>query len=277
MSIEQIKLVETQAAPRPGVGFILRPVRGLLGQASVVVAVFVVWESAVRSFGLRPDLLPAPSRVFQAGWNDRERLWTHAEYTLIEVAIGVCAAFVVAGLMATFLDFFPKTSKPILSLFVGAQAIPVVAIAPLVVIWFGFGLLPKILLILLVTFFPLTIAALEGLNSADNEATRLLRSAGANRFQIYWHLRLPSALPFIFTGLRVVTSYAVSAAIFAEYVGSHRGLGIYLLITKNSLRTDLMFAAVMIAVAFSVALFMLTYLLEAIVAPWQRRQRKAAK
>jgi ABC-type nitrate/sulfonate/bicarbonate transport system permease component len=246
-------------------------------QLSVAVSVVALWELAVRVFHPRPDLLPAPSRVWSSGWADRTRLWDNLVPTLQETLIGLALAFVVAAVVAGILDFFPRIGQALLSLFVGAQAVPIVAVAPLMVIWFGFGMLPKVILIIVATFFPLTIAILEGLRSADGEATRLLRSLGANRFQVLWHLRLPSSLPFVFTGLRVVTSYAVTAAIFAEYVGSEQGLGIYLLLAKNSLRTDLVFAVVIVVVVCSVALFAATDALERLVAPWQRRQRRAVR
>jgi ABC-type nitrate/sulfonate/bicarbonate transport system permease component len=153
--------------------------------------------------------------------------------------------------------------------------VPVVAIAPLLVLWFGFGLAPKVLIVVLVTFFPVTIALLDGFAAASGEATDLLRSLGASRGQLFRKLRWPAALPSFFTGLRIAATYGVIGAVFGEYVGAYEGLGIWMQLSQNAFRTDLVFAAILLAAVLSVALFGLVVVLERLVIPWYSASRTA--
>jgi ABC-type nitrate/sulfonate/bicarbonate transport system permease component len=158
---------------------------------------------------------------------------------------------------------------------IASQTIPVIAIAPLMIIWFGFGLLPKVLLIVLVTFFPIVVALLDGFAATEPEAMDLLRTMGASRRQTFRLVRFPGALPHLFTGLRISATYAVLAAIFAEYVGAYHGLGIWMSQSKSSFRTDLVFGAIGICALISVTLFMLIAILARVVMPWHYAARKA--
>jgi ABC-type nitrate/sulfonate/bicarbonate transport system permease component len=151
---------------------------------------------------------------------------------------------------------------------VGSQTIPIIAIAPLMIVWFGFGLFPKVLVIVLVTFFPVVVALLDGFASTEQEAMNLLRTMGARKHQIFLHVRLPNAMPYFFTGIRISITYAVIAAIFAEYVGAYQGLGIWMELSKNAFRTDLIFAAILITAAISISLFLLTHVIARLVIPW---------
>jgi len=173
-------------------------------------------------------------------------------------------------------DFVPWLRRALVPLLVGSQTLPIIAIAPLMIIWFGFGLLPKVLVIILTTFFPVAIGLIEGFASADRDTGRLLASMGASRWQQFRYLRLPGAMPRFFTALRIGITYAVVAAIFAEYVGATSGLGIYMSMQKNSFRTDLVLAAVVVTAMLSITLFALTYLVERLVCPWYRRERGKA-
>jgi len=159
-------------------------------------------------------------------------------------------------------------------LLVASQTIPIIAIAPLMIIWFGFGLMPKIMVIALVTFFPVTVGLIDGFNLTDRDAANLLRSMGANRWKQFVYVRLPSALPSFFTALRIGIAYAVTGAIFAEYIGAREGLGIYMATMKNSFRTDLVLAAVAVTAFLSVGLFLLTYAAERLVIPWHSKERR---
>ena len=158
-------------------------------------------------------------------------------------------------------------------LLVASQTIPVVAIAPLFVIWFGFGLLPKVLIVVLVTFFPVTIALLDGFGRVEPEAMDLMRSMGATARQTFGKLRWPAALPSLFTGLRISVVYAVIGAIFGEYVGATQGLGIWMQLSQNSFRTDLVFAAILLTAIVSLVLYAAVGLVERAVVPWSFRDR----
>ena len=236
-----------------------------------MLLLLVAWQVAVQLTGVRPQILPSPLRVVQQGWLSRDDLTRHGLSTLGVTLIGFAVSLVVSWAVAMTVDFVPWLHRALVPLLVGSQTLPIIAIAPLMIIWFGFGLLPKVLVIVLATFFPVAIGLIEGFASADRETGRLLASMGASRWQQFRYLRLPGALPRFFTALRIGITYAVVAAIFAEYVGATSGLGIYMSMQKNSFRTDLVLAAVFMTAALSIALFLLTYVVERLVCPWNKR------
>lgn len=163
----------------------------------------------------------------------------------------------------------PRVRRALFPIFVISQTLPLVAIAPLVVLWFGFDLTPKIMLVALVTFFPMLAALVDGYEATDPEIEALLRSMGASRASVFRIARLPSTMPDFFAGLRISITYAVVAAIFAEYVGARAGLGIVILNAKNSYRPDLMLAAVVISSLLTLVLFAVTAVLQRIVLRWR--------
>lgn len=237
--------------------------------AVLVAGVLVgIWQVYVTVSGIRPQVLPSPARVVAEGWAHRSDIAGHAWSTLQVTLVGFAVSLAVAWALAIAVDFSPWLRRALVPLFVVSQTLPIIAIAPLMIIWFGFGLLPKILVIALVTFFPVAIGLLEGFAAADREAGSLLRSMGASRWQQFRYVRLPSALPRFFTALRIGITYAVVGAVFAEYVGATSGLGIYMSTQKNSFRTDLVLAAVIVTAALSLALYALTFVAERLIAPW---------
>ncbi|TQJ29988.1 ABC transporter permease [Microbacterium sp. SLBN-146] len=241
----------------------------------IVTIVLIAWEVAVNVFGLRPQVLPTPSRVVAQGLEQMDVIIPHALATLQVTLVGFSLSLVVAWILAIAIDFWMPLRRGLLPLLIASQTIPIIAIAPLMIIWFGFGLLPKVLVVALVTFFPIVVGLIEGFNKADHEASSLLRSMGAGRVKEFWYVRLPSALPSFFTALRISITYAVVGAIFAEYVGAQMGLGIYMSMQKNSFRTDLVLAAVAVTAILSIALYLSTFLLERLVIPWSFKERKA--
>ncbi|MGW6118342.1 ABC transporter permease [Nocardia sp. NPDC055165] len=244
----------------------------------VTVAVLVaVWQIYVITSGVRPQVLPSPVRVVEQGWAHRDEIATHAAATLQVTLIGFAVSLSAAWVLAVIVDFSPWLRRALVPLFVASQTVPIVAIAPLMIIWFGFGLLPKILVVALVTFFPMAIGLIEGFAAADRDAGALLRSMGASRVQEFRYVRLPSALPRFFTSLRIAITYAVVGAVFAEYVGASVGLGIYMSLQKNSFRTDLVLAAVLVTALLSIALYLTTFAVERLVAPWARAENRSRR
>ena len=238
----------------------------------VVVAVLLgAWQWAVTALDVPPQVLPSPWRVVEQGWANRAALWTNTLPTLQVTAVGFALSLVVGWLLAVVVDFSPWLRRALLPLMIASQTLPIIAIAPLMILWFGFGLLPKVLVIALVTFFPIVVGLVEGFSRTDREAANLLRSMGANRWAEFRYVRLPGALPSFFTALRIAVTYAVTGAIFAEYVGARSGLGIYMNLQKNSFRTDLVLATVGVSAVVTLALFALTFLVQRLVAPWIRR------
>ncbi|WP_440708106.1 ABC transporter permease [Herbiconiux sp. YIM B11900] len=241
----------------------------------IVALLVVIWEVGVSVAGVRPQVLPAPSRVVVEGLERADIIWGHTLSTLQVTLIGFAFSLIVAWIIAIAIDFSGVLRRGLMPLLVASQTIPIIAIAPLMIIWFGFGLLPKILVVALVTFFPIVVGLIEGFNKADRETSNLLRSMGAGRWKEFTFVRLPSAMPSFFTALRISITYAVVGAIFAEYVGAQSGLGIFMSTQKNAFRTDLVLAAVAVTAVLSITLYLLTFVIERLVIPWSFKERKA--
>jgi ABC-type nitrate/sulfonate/bicarbonate transport system permease component len=260
------------AAPQPG-----RSLRRAAPAVGLLVVLVLLWEAGVAVSGVSPVVLPAPSRVLGALWDFRDAAVRHTTTTLIEAAIGFAVAVALAVGAAIAMDRVAALRRALYPLLVGSQTIPIVAIAPLLVIWLGFGLAPKIVVIVLIAFFPIVVALLDAFAETPPEATDLLRTMGATERQTFGLLRWPAALPGLFTGLRIAVPYAVIGAVFAEYVGAVDGLGIWMQISQNAFRTDLVFAAVLITAVVSVGLFLLVGALERWLVPWGRGAHRASR
>jgi ABC-type nitrate/sulfonate/bicarbonate transport system permease component len=235
----------------------------------VLVAVLLaLWEAYVRLADVNPVLLPGPVRIVEALWTYRADALRHAVPTVIETLVGFGFAVVLAIAAAAAMDRAPVVRRAVEPILVTSQTIPVVAIAPLFLLWFGFGLAPKVLVVILVTFFPIVVALLDGLRSAPPEAEDLMRSYGATNGQAFRHLRWPTSLPALFTGLRISAVYAVIGAVFGEYVGAREGLGIWMQLSQNAFRTDLVFAAIVVTAALSLVLYAIVGALRRLVIPW---------
>jgi len=239
-----------------------------------VFAFLAVWEFYVDLSGIKPSILPSPWRILTQGWLNRQALLDNTWPTLGATLGGFALSLLFAFASSVLMDFVPFMRRALLPLFIVSQTLPLVAIAPLVVLWFGFGLLPKLLLVALVTFFPLLVALLQGYEATDRDITELLNSMKASRWRIFRLARLPSAMPFFFAGLRISITYAVVGAIFAEYAGAARGLGIYILNAKNNFRPDLVLAAVVVSALLTLGLFGLTLAVQRFVMPWQSPAEK---
>jgi ABC-type nitrate/sulfonate/bicarbonate transport system permease component len=236
----------------------------------LTAALVVSWQLYVTLAHVSLTVLPSPVQVVAAGWSDRQNLWDNTLPTIQETLLGFTLSITVGWLLAMICDFSTIARRAIEPLLVVSQTIPIVAIAPLFVIWFGFTTLPKVLIVALVTFFPITVSLLKGFATTPVEATNLLSSMGANSVQRFLRLRVPTALPFFFAGLRISITYAVVGAIFGEYVGAEYGLGIYMQLSKNSRRTDLVLAAVLVTAGLSLLLYLLVSIIERLTLVWER-------
>ena len=242
--------------------------RDRLPTVALVAGLLLAWEAYVRLAGVEPVVLPSPTRILGALWDYRDDAVRHALPTLLETVVGFLLAVLLAIVAAVLMDRTPVVRRAVEPLLVTSQTIPIVALAPLFLLWFGFGLLPKVLIVVLVTFFPIVVSLLDGFRTASLDATDLLRSYGATDWQAFRKLRWPIALPAFFTGLRISVVYAVIGAVFGEYVGAREGLGIWMQLAQNSFRTDLVFAAIVVTSAISLVLYWSVGLIRRVAIPW---------
>lgn len=238
----------------------------LIAAATLVLA----WEVYARFSGIDPTILPAPSRVAEQALLHRGALMENALPTIRATLFGFACSLVAAFAFSVLIDFSHPLRRALIPVFILSQTLPLVAIAPLVVLWFGFGLAPKVLLVAFVTFFPMLVALAQGYEATEDDIELLLHSMGASRWRAFLLARLPSALPYLFAGLKISITYAVVGAIFAEYAGAAKGLGIYILNAKNNFRPDLVLAAVGVSAGLTLILFGATVLVQRIAMPWER-------
>ena len=235
----------------------------------IVLGLFLIWELYVELSGIDRVTLPAPSRVLESGWRNRDLLAENSVITLQETVLGLAVSITLGVILALLIDALAPVRRGLYPLLVGSQTLPIVVIAPLFVLWFGFGITPKILVVTLYTFFPITVAFASGLAVVDTEAHMLMRTLGANRLQTLRLLQVPQALPYLFTGLRIAVTYAMVGALFAEWAGSTGGLGNYVLLMRNSFRTDMVLAAIFVIAVLSLGMFVLVGLIEKLVVRWR--------
>ena len=241
----------------------------------LVGSILLAWEAYCRIGAVSPVVLPAPSRIVEALWIARADALRHTLPTLGETLAGLAVSIGFAIAAAVIMDRFDSVRLAVQPVLVVSQTIPIVAIAPLLVIWFGFDLAPKVLVVVLVTFFPIVVALLGGFAATPADATDLMESFGASRGQVFWKLRWPGALPSLFTGLRIAVTYGVIGAVFGEYVGAYEGLGIWMQLSQNAFRVDLVFGAILVTAILSLALFGLVVVAERLLIPWHATARSA--
>jgi ABC-type nitrate/sulfonate/bicarbonate transport system permease component len=245
--------------------------------ALLVLLLLVCWQVATKLWQIQPWLLPSPLRIVLAGLEARDLLGPHVWQTLVETLVGFGLALVVGLSLALLIDFSATLRRAIYPLLVVSQTVPIIAIAPLLVIWFGYGILPKVLVVALVCFFPIVVSTADGLQAADPDLIALLQAMGATRRQVFLKVRLPGALPLAFSGVKIAITYSIIGAIIGEWVGASRGLGVFMLRSTNAFRTDWLFAAIAITSLLSVALFLVVTVLQRALLPWyytaQREER----
>lgn len=252
-------------------GWLLHQRRWLLTLLPAFICFFLllaIWQWYAMQPGVDTQLLPSPLFVWTVLVEDRDLLWSHMLVTLYETGLGFAMALGAGIFFATLMDFSSWLRRGIYPLLVMSQTIPFVAIAPLLVLWFGFGIFSKVILILLVCFFPITVALTDGLSATDPEALKLYRTFGAGRVRIFWSLRLPGAVPALFSGIRIAVSYSILSAIFSEYIGSTEGLGFYMQLNQRAFSTAGVIATVAVVSLLTASLFGITSLIERFVIPW---------
>ncbi|WP_410513223.1 ABC transporter permease [Paenibacillus sp. BR2-3] len=237
-----------------------------------VIFFLTIWQLSVSLFHIEDWILPSPADIARESSGNASGIWVHTLATLRLTLIGFPVGTGVGLVIALLLHLLPWAKRAFYPLLILSQNVPSIALGPLLVIWFGFGLLPKIVLITLVCFFPVAVAAMGGLAQSDRVMMNYMKMAGATKWQIFTKLELPSSLPSLFSGVKISATYAVMGAVVAEWIGADKGIGYYMLLQKSAYRTDRMFVAIVIIVLLSLVLFAIIALLEKWLVRWKPRR-----
>ena len=240
----------------------------------IVVCIIILWEGYVRIFDVQKWLLPAPSQIGVALFQDAGLLWRHTGVTVLEIVVGFGLALASGVLLATAIGMSRTLERALYPFIIASQTIPIIVIAPMLLIWVGYGLAPKVIVVALISFFPIVVNMVDGLASVDRDMIRLMRTLGANRWQIFLKVRVPASLPYLFSGVRVAIAVSVIGAVIGEWVGSSEGLGYLMLRSKPQFLTERVFAAIVILSALGVALFASVGIAERLAIPWWSATRR---
>src|SRR2546428_6695556 len=246
----------------------LRRLAGFGPALVLTLSLLALWELYVRADNVSVQVLPSPIAIIQALINNWGVIYDNTLQTLLETVLGLAIAAILGLLLAITLDISSWMRRAIYPLLITSQTIPIIALAPLLLIWIGYDIRPKLIVVTLYCFFPIAVATIDGLASAEPELIKLLHSMRATRWQILRLVRLPGAMPAFFSGLRIAATYSVVGAIFGEYVGGEKGLGIYMQRATNSLAMTQVFAAILVTALLSLFLFGLVSVIERLALPW---------
>ena len=251
------------------------PAMRIVTPAAFAVVVLALWQLYAVVSDVPESSLPAPTEIARAGWEHRDLLIDNTWVTVEEILIGFALAIALGVVLAILIRSSRTIERAVYPWLVVSQMVPVPAVAPIFVIWTGFDLRPKVMVVALVAFFPIAVNSIDGLRAADPQLLRLMRTLRASRWQQFRYARLPAALPFLFSGLKVAAALAVIGAVFGEWVGSSEGLGHLILVLNNATETATMFATIFVLSVIGIALFGLVILLERRLLPWYYEGRGA--
>jgi NitT/TauT family transport system permease protein/putative hydroxymethylpyrimidine transport system permease protein len=239
----------------------------------LIIALIGAWQLYADLGNVDDLILPSPSEVASTLWDDRGLLWSNLLVTAEEVALGLVAAFAVGFVFAVALHFSRSLRRATYPLLIGSQAVPIVVVAPLLIVWLGFGLGPKIVIVALVCFFPIVVTTLDALGRVDRDTLKLLRTLDAGRWSAFRFAEAPAALPAALSGAKIAVAVAMIGAVFAEWTGSSEGLGHLMLQAIPQLETARAYAAVVVMAAFAIALFYALDLAQRRLVPWTATER----
>lgn len=247
-------------------------VKALLAAVPALVAIgFIVvfWELFLVITGEEEYVLPPLSKIFTVFFTEaREQFLPNAWITLQEMLIGFAIGVSTGLVLGALIFHFKLIRQALLPIVISSQAIPVIAIAPVLIIWFGFGATPKIIIVALITFFPVAVNTIAGFESVERDAVSLMNSFGANGWQIFTKVRLPAALPYIFAGVRNAAAISAIGAIVGEWVGAHEGLGPVIIAANSGFNTDVVFAAIFYLAFMAIGMFLIVGLVARLAMPW---------
>jgi len=239
----------------------------------VFMAILIlIWELVVELGGIEKYILPSPSDILTVLFKEIKVIFPHMLVTLYEGIGGFLISIVLSIILAIAMDLVPILKKAMYPLLVITQTIPTIAIAPLFIIWFGFGALPKIMVVILMCFFPIVISIIDGLEGVDKDLVNHFKLMGANKIKVFLHLKLPFGMIGFFSGLRIAATYSIMGAVVGEWLGGAEGLGVYMTRAKSAYALDKMFAAIIIIVIISLLMVLLVTIIEKLVTPWNKEK-----
>jgi NitT/TauT family transport system permease protein len=241
--------------------------------AASIIAVLIAWEVIVRAFHVPDYLLPTPSQVVGRMGAEWQLLLRYMYVTVAETVLGFILAVIFGVAAAILVTTSDRIKDLIMPLIVVTQLIPKVAIAPLILIWFGYGISSKIVMAFLIAFFPIVIDMITGLTMVEKELVDLLRSLGANRWKIFMKAQIPNSLPFLFSGMRISITLAMIGAVVGEFVGGSEGLGYLIVVSTSQLKTEVVFASLVVLTIVGSVLFAIVGIVERILIPWSSSER----
>lgn len=267
-------VIPTSGRRRPGIaGRVGRGVRTYAPPIVLMAAILIAWELAVSILAVPRAILPAPSAIGAVLIDKWDRFADNLGVTLVEIILGFLLGLAIgmgSAILIFYSRLFERTVYPIIVI---SQVVPIFAIAPLLIIWFGFGMTPKIIITAIVVFFPITVNMVVGLRSADAGVINLMRSYKATEWQTFRYVRLPTSLPLLFAGIQTGITYSVIGAVIAEWVGSEKGIG-NLMITANSIsRTDIVFGSIFLVGVVGIVLFVASQFIGRVLTPWRRLEQ----
>lgn len=238
-----------------------------------LLLLLILWELYIDISQINQNILPKPTRIISSLFDNWDIISSHALITLQEALAGLFIAILLGLMIAIIVDSHSLLRKILYPLLISSQTIPFVALAPLLLIWFGFGLTPKIIMVVLFCFFPIALSTISGFAHIDDQFIKLFQSMNATRWQILKIVKIPGSIPSFFAGVRIASVYAVTGAIIGEFVGAESGLGIYMRLMANSRATSNLFAAILVTIVLSLILFTLVNILEKLITPWNTPEK----
>jgi len=244
----------------------------LVPAAALAASLVAGWELWVRLRDIPAYTLPPPSAVAAALYRTRSQLAGHLATTVVETALGMAIGALLGVATAALLASVPLARRALEPLLVLSQTIPLIVLAPLLVLWFGFGMTAKVVVVVLIVYFPVAVATVGGLSGVDTDQVDLVRSLGGSRWTVLRLVRLPAAVPSFFDGMRISAAYAAAGATLAELIGAESGLGLYIARSQRAFRVDQVIAGVVVVAALSIVLFAGVVMADRLAAPWRRVQ-----
>ncbi|MBU5484672.1 ABC transporter permease [Clostridium sp. MSJ-11] len=219
---------------------------------ATIILITLFWQIIVVVKKVPHYILPAPTDIIRALYSDYELILSHTKVTLYEAFVGFGLSLIFSFILAIVMDSFEIVKKAFYPILVISQTIPTIAIAPLFIIWFGFGTLPKIIVVIMVCFFPIVISLVDGLEKIDKDYLRLFHSMKASKLQTFYHLKLPYAMVNLLSGLKIAATYMIMSAVVGEWLGGDKGIGVYIVRSKNAYALDKVFASILVVVIVSI-------------------------